>query len=380
MKQSAPRVVHLTTVHQRRDTRIFEKQLRSLADAGLDVHLVVTDGKGDEQVDGIQVHDIGPAPFGRAGRMLLQGLRVWRTARRLRPALVHFHDPELLWVGRLMQAGGVQAVYDSHEDVPRDILSKSWIAPGLRPAVSRVTEWVENRIARRLAAVVAATPHIRRRFEPVARRAVDVNNYPVFDRASVPAVPRDPKGVCYVGTIEPIRGIFEMIRALEHVDARFVLAGPWDQPETEARARALPGWARVDYRGRVGRAEAWAIMAAASAGLVVLHPAPNHIDAQPTKMFEYMAAGTPVVASDFPLWRDIVEGAGCGRCVDPMSPSAIADALRVILADAAGVQALGEAGRRAVAERYSWAPEARKLVALYQALLGPWPAGTKQKD
>lgn len=380
MKKIPPRVVHLTTVHQRRDTRIFEKQLRSLADAGLDVHLVVTDGQGDETVAGLQVHDVGPAPFGRVGRMLLQGLRVWREARRLKPALVHFHDPELLWVGRVMQAGGVHAVYDSHEDVPRDILSKSWIAPALRPTVSRVTEWVENRIARRLSAVVAATPHICRRFEPVVRRVVDVNNYPVFDAASVPAVPRDPQGVCYVGTIEPIRGIFEMIRALEHVDARFVLAGPWDRPETEAQARALPGWARVDYRGRVGRAEAWAIMAGASAGLVVLHPAPNHTDAQPTKMFEYMAAGTPVVASHFPLWREIVEGAGCGRCVDPMSPAAIAEALRAILADAPAVAALGEVGRRAVAERYSWAPEACKLVALYQALLGPWPGAALQKE
>ena len=379
MNPTPPRVVHLTTVHQRRDTRIFEKQLRSLADAGLDVHLVVTDGLGDEVTGGVTVHDVGPAPLGRAGRMLLQGLRVWRTARRLRPALVHFHDPELLWVGLLMRAGGVHAIYDSHEDVPRDILTKSWIAPHLRPWVSRVTERVENFIARRLSAVVAATPHIRRRFEPVAARVEDVNNYPVFDASSVPQLQRDPRGVCYVGTIEPIRGIFEMIRALEHVDARLVLAGPWDRPQTEAAARALPGWARVDYRGRVGRSEAWAIMAAASAGLVVLHPAPNHTDAQPTKMFEYMAAGTPVVASDFPLWRSIVEGAGCGRCVDPMSPAAIASALRGILADTPALAALGEAGRRAVAERYSWAPEARKLVALYETLLGRWPAAGAQK-
>ena len=164
-------------------------------------------------------------------------------------------------------------------------------------------------VVRRLpvrSAVVAATPHIRRRFEPVTGCVVDVNNYPVFDAAIVPAVPRDPQVVCYVGTIEPIRGIFEMIRALEHVDARLVLAGPWDRPETESQARALPGWARVDYRGRVGRAEAWKIMAGASAGLVVLHPAPNHTDAQPTKMFEYMASGTPLVASDLPVLREVL--------------------------------------------------------------------------
>jgi glycosyltransferase involved in cell wall biosynthesis len=181
---------------------------------------------------------------------------------------------------------------------------------------------------------------------------------------------RDPRTVCYVGTIEPIRGIFEMIQALEHVDARLVLAGPWDRPETEARARALPGWAKVSYRGKVTRDEAWRIMAGASLGFVVLHPAPNHIEAQPTKMFEYMAAGLPVIASHFPLWSRIVRDSGAGVCVDPKDPVALGRAIAQMLADPASLREMGRRGREAVATRYRWAPEGEKLCRLYAELVG----------
>jgi glycosyltransferase involved in cell wall biosynthesis len=373
-----PRVAHLTTVHLRRDTRIFEKQTSSLAEAGYDVHLLVADGAGDETAAGVHIHDIGQARGGRPTRMLMQSVRMWRAARRLRAALVHFHDPELLWVGLALRLGGAQVIYDSHEDVARDILSKSWIAPRLRPWMSRAVEFVEDVLARRLSAVVAATPHIARRFAPVARQVVDINNYPVLKLPPSPAGghEREPRTVCYVGTIEPIRGIFEMIRALEHVQARLVLAGPFDTEATEAAARALPGWAKVDYRGRVGRADAWTIMATASVGLVVLHPAPNHTEAQPTKMFEYMAAGLPVLASHFPLWRQIVEATGSGACVDPMDAAAMGRALDAMLADAPRLRQMGCNGQRAVLQAYSWPPEAAKLVALYAQLVGPARTGS----
>ncbi len=366
-------MAHLTTVHLRRDTRIFEKQTRSLAQAGYDVHLLVADGAGDETASGVHIHDIGLARGGRPTRMLMQSVRMYRAARVLRAGLYHFHDPELLWVGLLLRLSGSQVIYDSHEDVPRHILSKHWIAPWLRPYVSRTFEAVENWLVHRLSAVVAATPHIARRFAAVARLVVDINNYPVVD---VPIAPkggyaRDVRTVCYVGTIEPNRGIFEMIEALEHADARMVLAGNFDTEETEARARALPGWVRVDYRGRVGRREAWEIMSKASIGLVVLHAAPNYVDAQPVKMYEYMAAGLPVLASHFPLWRQVVEDSGSGICIDPTDPQAMGRAIATLLADPPRLKLMGENGQRAVLQAYSWPPEAAKLLSLYEELVGP---------
>jgi glycosyltransferase involved in cell wall biosynthesis len=365
-----PVVAHLTTVHGRRDVRIFEKQARSLAAAGFDVHLVVGDGQGGAQVDGVVVHDIGTVGPSRARRMLLQGWRMWRAARRLRARLYHFHDPELLWVGLLLRAGGAAVVYDSHEDVPRDILSKTWIAPPIRRTVAWCAERIEDFVAARLSAVVAATPHIAARFRRVQPRALDINNYPAEADLGAPLdAPRDPRRLCYVGGIGAIRGVHQMLQALEAVDATLLLAGAFESPETEASARAQPGWAKVEYLGTVSREEVRRIMAGSSAGLLLFHPEPNHVDAQPNKMFEYMSAGLPVVASDFPLWRRVLVDQGAGVCVDPLEPARIAAVIQALLDDPSTARRMGAAGRAAVHAHYRWEVEAAKLIALYRALL-----------
>ncbi len=371
----APVIAHLSTVHARRDVRIFEKMACSLAAEGFDVHLVVGDGRGPETLRGVTVHDIGTPGPSRVKRMLLQGWRMWRAARALRAPLYHFHDPELLWVGLALRAGGAQVVYDSHEDVPRDILSKDWIAPVLRRAIAAVFERFEDFAAARLSAVVAATPHIAARFARIHSQAVAVNNYPAErELATPPAQARSGRCVCYIGGIGGIRGVVEMVQAMASVDGTLVMAGPFESPETEAAVRSLPGWARVDYRGVVGRDEVRAIMAASRAGLLLFHPEPNHVDAQPNKMFEYMSAALPVVASDFPLWRRVLVDEGAGVCVDPLDVAQIAAAVQGLLDQPERAQAMGEQGRAAVLARYRWDRELPKLVALYRQLLALPPA------
>jgi glycosyltransferase involved in cell wall biosynthesis len=175
--------------------------------------------------------------------------------------------------------------------------------------------------------------------------------------------------LCYIGGIGIIRGAVEMISAFESLDATLALAGPFESSATEERLRALPGWAKVDYRGTVSRDEVRRIMAGSRAGLLFFHPEPNHVDAQPNKMFEYMSAGLPVLASDFPLWRQLLADAGAGRCADPLDARAIARCIDGLLADPVSAAAMGERGRSAVQQRYHWGHEEAKLVELYKAVL-----------
>ena len=122
--EALPRVVHLTTVHPRDDIRIFRKECVSLAQAGYDVVLIAGDGRGDELTQGVRVIDIGAAPAGRLARMRSQPQRALQAVLRLKPALVHIHDPELLPLGVRLARRGFVVVYDAHEDVPRQVLTK----------------------------------------------------------------------------------------------------------------------------------------------------------------------------------------------------------------------------------------------------------------
>jgi glycosyltransferase involved in cell wall biosynthesis len=112
-----------------------------------------------------------------------------------------------------------------------------------------------------------------------------------------------------------------------------------------------------------------AVLGDADVGIVCFLPDPNNINAGPTKLFEYMAAGLPILASHFPLWKAIVEGSECGVCVDPTQPQEIAAGLDYLHARPAARRQMGANGKAAVAARYNWEAEGQRLIQLYTSLL-----------
>lgn len=367
------KVIQLTTVHGRYDVRIFLKECRSLASHGHDVTLVVQDGKRDETCDEVKIHDLGSPPAGRVRRILSSPLSVYRFLRST-PAdsIIHFHDPELLPVALLLKTSKRFVIYDTHEDVPRQILTKHWIHPALRKVVSVLFEMLENYVAKRLDAVVCATPFIAKRFKQINKNTIDINNFPVLkefqlsdNRQSAPFA----RTICYIGGITRERGITELLASLEILqDVTLIMCGPFESKEYEDELMSMAGWDYVDYRGIVGRDEVAKIMACSSVGVVTFLPGPNHNDSQPNKMFEYMSAGLPLLASNFPLWRQIVEGSQCGMCTDPSSPRDIASAITNLLADERMCRDMGDAGAKAVRAKFNWENESAKLLNLYEGL------------
>jgi len=366
------RIVHVTTVHPRDDIRIFRKECVSLACAGYEVIQVVGDGRGDAALDGVRIVDIGARPRGRLARMREQPRQALQAVLALRPVLVHVHDPELLPLAVKMAARGLTVIYDAHEDVPPQILTKQWISAPLRPLLSRLFEIYENRQVRRLAAVVASTPHIAQRFARVVARSVNVSNFPFLAELAPPGQPvARERRACYVGGLMRTRGLLQMVRAVALVpELRLTLCGAFEDAAFEAELRAEPGWSRVDYLGLVGREQVRDVLARSRIGLVTLLPMPSYLDALPIKMFEYMSDELPVLASDFPLWRDILERSGGGRCVDPCDPEAMAAVLSEMLADPAEASAMGQAGRAAVLADYHWPKAEQMLLGLYRELIG----------
>ncbi|MBC7080576.1 MAG: glycosyltransferase family 4 protein [Methanothrix sp.] len=366
------KVVHLTTVHPPFDTRIFHKEAKTLVRAGYDVTLIAQHEK-DVVVDGVKIIAL-PKPRNRLSRMFGLTWRACCLALRQRADICHLHDPELIPMGLLLRLVGKRVIYDVHEDVPKQVLSKEWIPGLLRRLVAvgaRLADAVAGSV---LNAVVAATPQIARRFP--ATKTVVVQNFPILDELLPPdpmPYTSRPLKVAYVGGITVIRGIREMVQAMALLpntpNAKLVLAGTFTPPALEEEVRRLPGWERVEFMGWQDRSGVARVLGQVRAGLAVLQPTRNYVEGWPVKLFEYMSAGLPVVASDFPLWKEIVEGNECGITVNPLDPKEIAQAIEYLLTHPEEAQEMGQNGRQAVLEKYNWEREAAKLLKLYEELL-----------
>lgn len=365
------RIIHLTSAHPRDDVRILLKECTSLALHGHDVTLLVADGLGNQSDGAVPILDVGRSA-GRIQRILASPRRLLKLARILNPDVCHLHDPELLTIALALQKGGCQVLFDAHEDVPKQILAKHYLHPWTRKGISCAFSVYERYVCHRLSGVVAATPIIREKFSTNARRVVDINNFPILGELdSVDNALRGGHEICYVGGMAVIRGIQEIVQAMGYVahhDARLNLVGSFIEPEVESQLMSSPEWSKVRAWGQQDRAGVRRVLTQSSIGLVTLHPTVNYIDALPIKMFEYMAAGIPVIASDFPLWRGIIESAECGVCVDPLDPRAIARAIDDLLADPDHAMKMGMNGRQAVLERFNWGIEEKKLLNFYQTL------------
>lgn len=366
-----PRIAHLTSAHPRFDTRIFIKQCRSLASHDYDVSLVVADGKGDEYKEGVHILDAGHLP-GRLNRIFKSTKRVFQKAIALNADIYHLHDPELIPTGLKLKRLGKKVIFDSHEDVPKQMLGKPYLGPIRLHIIAYLFSIFERYACRRFDGVIAATPVIRNKFLLINPRTKDINNFPLPNELAT-NTPWDMKAVevCYVGSIGTIRGAKEIIAALSLVQTpvRLNLCGQFDDSMAETDAQALPGWQRVNALGFINRTEVREVLERSIAGLVTLHPVINYLDALPVKMFEYMAAGIPVIASNFPLWRGIIEGSGCGLCIDPLDPAAIAHAIDYLISNPEEARRMGENGRAAVMNQYNWPTEEKKLLAFYADLL-----------
>ena len=368
MSDKKIKVAQLTTVHQRYDQRVLFKTSKSLAESGFDVTLLVSDDLDDEVCAGVKIQNIGNIQGNRINRMLVRSFVMYKKALKLRADIYHFHDPELMPIGILLKLAGKKVIYDVHEDVPRQVLRKKWIPKVFRKTVSLLVRLIENITTRIIDAVVTVTPNIAERFAHT--KVIETRNYVRLDEFSItPEIAAEKSKITYIGGITEDRGIKQMVGALADQKAQLTLAGKFQERGLEEHCQKMQGWQQVDFIGWQDRKSIATLLDETLVGLVLLQPTGDYEDAYPVKLFEYMAAGASVVASNFPLWQNIVDEAQCGLCVDPTDEKSIAEAINYLIDNPEIAVTMGKMGREAVINKFSWESEFQKLVLLYRELL-----------
>ena len=368
MADTRHRVCQITTGHHIDDHRILGKECTSLSAAGYDVTLVAPAPPGTER-PGVRVVPLAAPPANRARRMVARPLAAYRAARATDADIYHFHDPDFLPQALRLAHEGRRVIYDAHEDVPKQLLAKPWVKPVLRRPASWLADRLELAAAGRISAVIGSVPPIVERFRGHTPRVALVANFPRLEEIAPGPFAERERTACYVGDLSRMRGLVELIDAMEHLDCELELAGRFDSTFAPSELEKRPGWARVRYHGRIGRAEVAALLRRTSVGVLPLRRSPNHSVAWPVKLFEYMAAGLPVVATDVEPWNAIIERHRCGLCVPLDDPRALGAAITRLLDDPQEARAMGERGRAAAIEYYSWESQEAVLLGLYEELL-----------
>ncbi|MGQ9371781.1 glycosyltransferase family 4 protein [Azospirillum sp. ST 5-10] len=371
----AHHIVHLSSVHEWNDPRILLKECASLARRGHRVTLVVP-GAPDVPHGGVAFASV-PRRRSRAARLAVTTVQVGLRALRLKGDVYHFHDPELIPVGMLLRLLGKPVVYDIHEDYVTAVNRSDYIPAALRPLLRRVLDHGERWAARAFRQIIA-----ERYYEERFPAAVPVLNYPSLDgfgRAVAAAPPPHPR-LLYTGNVSTQRGARVHAALADRLDgAELHMIGRCGTALADELAAAMrhPDRLRLTGAGRYvpfarileAYAEPW------TCALAVFPDDEHYRRKELTKVFEYMAAGIPVVASDFPAWRALVADTGAGICVPPGDADAAAEAVRRIHADPALHRRMADNGVREAHARFSWRSQEAALLAFYDRLLaGPAPA------
>ena len=368
------KVCHITSVHQRYDTRIFHKECTSLANAGYDVTLLVADGKKDEISNGVNIVSIDYAPTSRYKRILLSGHIMFKAARQIDAEIYHLHDPELLPLGKRLKRCGKKVIFDSHENVSGQIMRKEWIPKILRLPISIAYTIYANHILKKMDYIIAVTPTMVVDLEKTNFRVELIKNYPIIDTSQhydKTNIHEDPIFV-FAGGISKQWCHDTILKALREVNAKYLLMG-WGESSYLADLKNDFSWKKVIFLGKVPQEEVKEQLKNCTAGLAVLEYSPNTNGKMGTlgntKLFEYMQAGLPVICTDFILWKDIIDKWNCGLCVSPNNIEELHQAMSYLIDNPSVALEMGYNGRKAIFTEFNWGIEEKKLLSLYKNLI-----------
>jgi len=304
----------------------------------------------------------------------------------MRPDVIQFHDPELLfwvpWFARRTQAA---LVFDVHEYYLESIVDKQWI-PGILKRPLRVfVQWVERTAVRRLSGFVVVSDHMAGMYRRYGKPIAVIPNYP--KRSLFSDMTRDPdlarryegrKVIVYVGSLSARRGLDTVLEAFAQVRARvpdsfLLLIGGFESEEYESRfrkkARDLLPRDSYELAGKVPHSDVFNYLKAANLGVYLPGTATKRYQwGEPTKLFEYCAAGLPAVVSDVEAKRRVLTATGNGILVSPENPGQIADAMARILLEPDLARKFSENGRAAFERQFCWEAIAPRLTDLYRTI------------
>lgn len=336
MDLDRPDVSIVTSGHDVADARLH-RIAAALLRAGLSVEVLGLGDGADAPPEAVA----RTRPRGSRSRRALAALTLpWQARGRVLLVL----DPDLVPSASARRLAARRLVVDVHEDYLALLDDRAWAGP-VAGLAARALVRASTALTRRADLTVVADTHVP---PDTARRRLVVRNLPDGGYLPPPseraAVPR----AIYIGDVRRSRGLAVMLEAV-------AAAPPWTLdvvgPVAPADQEWLDGWLarstaadRVRLHGRLPPSAAWQLAVGGWAGLALLDDTPAFREAMPTKLYEYLGSGLPILVTPLPRMRQLVEESGAGAVVT--DAAAAAATLRDWAAHPNVVEALRASARR----------------------------------
>jgi glycosyltransferase involved in cell wall biosynthesis len=362
-------VMLASAVHSAFDTRIFHKEAKSLVKKGYAVSIIVPH-EADVQQDQINIIAVDKPKNGFV-KLIITPVKILQQALKQRKdAVYHVHDSELLVISILLKLSGRKVIYDAHEDTPKQMMYQHWLPKILRKPAGWYYYLLEHIAGKMFDAIVVAEPVLNKYYP--AKKTTLVRNFPPVDKFTDLPIPYEKRNrwLVYIGLLSKPRGIMEMAEGAKMAKQRssfeFVVGGKFAPPSLkneylENNVLRFLDWLSLD--------ELVNVLKESQVGIIIPNPIERYLTNYPVKMFEYMAAGLPVIASKLGVSAEFVEECRGGILVDPTDPTDVANAIQWLFNHPEEAKEMGIRGREMVFSKYNWRIESEKLIALYSRLI-----------
>lgn len=364
-------ICYLTGLYSRRDSLIFYRQGKSLAEAGYKVTIVVCDLEPDEIVDGIEVVSCNYKPRSRMERMLNTKRFLHEKALKINADIYQISEPELLPLGIKLKRKGYKVVFNLREFYPGIIRDKAYLPRIARNGIAWLLEKYMIFSLKKYNAVFSVTDDIADYLNKWGlRNNYIVTNFPVplpeFKQSKEEYLSREDV-IGYIGTVYWISCQEEMLKAVNQLpNIKYRIAGVIEEGYGTILT-SLKDWECVEFIGRFRKDEMKSIFSTLTISNTLRDfsrmGTPNG-SLGILKIFESMEAGLPVLFSDVKLYREIVAKYNCGICVDPHNVTQIKEAIQYLVENKDIAYQMGQNGRRAVLEEYNWESQAKKYIEI----------------
>jgi len=378
------RVCHISTVHSVFDTRIFYKECKTLVKAGYAVYLIITHNR-EEVIDGAHIIPL-PERKGRFYRFFVKDWLALFKAIKVNARVYHFHDPELIFVGLILKLFGKKVIYDVHEDYRTSISLKKWIPHCLKKFIITLFNTIENIAIQHFDGVIFAEGYYRNLYSKSPKNAIELLNYPILKNTSINAdssmqiLRENAYKLIYSGNISEARGALNIVSsflllAKNRSDIDLYLIGYihsdlYNYIYKILSKSGLKNRVLIVEKDRYIRKEIIeAYYKYMDIGLALFPPNPHYYNKILTKFYEYMQHNLPIVASNFPEWKEFLYENKFGIVVDPMDSVAVCKAIIYLIENKEEKVKMGKNGERAIIDKYNWDTEGKKLLNLYKELL-----------